>query len=53
MSSDLSRVQEFREERRKRQRKFHIVTEDWVRGCMEEGSLVNERQFEPALSTGT
>lgn len=48
--SDLSRMQEFREERRKRQRKFHIVTEDWVRKCMEEGSLVNERQFEPDLS---
>lgn len=45
---DLSRVQELKQERRKRSRKFHIVSEDWLRQCLEEGSLCSERQFEPS-----
>lgn len=45
---DLSRVQELKQERRKRSRKFHIVNEDWLRQCLEEGSLCSERQFEPS-----
>lgn len=48
--SDLTRVHSLKQERRKRTRKFHIVTQDWVRACMEEGSLVNERAYEPSES---
>ncbi|XP_071117642.1 DNA ligase 4-like [Haliotis cracherodii] len=46
---DLSRLPQLREVRKRRTRKFHIVTEDWVRACMEEGGLVNERSFEPQV----
>lgn len=45
---DLSRVNELKRERRSRRRKFHIVTPDWIRYCMEEGDLASERQFEPS-----
>ncbi|XP_076100664.1 DNA ligase 4-like isoform X2 [Mytilus galloprovincialis] len=44
---DLSRVPEMRRERRNRRKKFHIVTSEWVRECVEEGELSSERQFEP------
>ncbi|XP_052257350.1 DNA ligase 4-like [Dreissena polymorpha] len=44
---DTSRVPEIKLERRSRARKFHIVTEAWVRACMDEGGLVNERTYEP------
>ncbi|XP_069127951.1 DNA ligase 4-like [Argopecten irradians] len=46
--SDLSRLEEIRQIRRQRKRKFHIVTKDWVRQCMEEGTLVSARSFEPS-----
>lgn len=45
---DLSRVAELKTERRSRSKKYHIVTSDWVRECMEEGDLSSERQFEPS-----
>ncbi|XP_059173254.1 DNA ligase 4-like [Physella acuta] len=45
--SDLSRVGGMKEIRRRRQRKFYIVTEKWIRDCMEEGSLCAERGYEP------
>lgn len=44
---DLSRVPEMKRERRNRRKKFHIVTSEWVRECVEEGELSSERQFEP------
>lgn len=49
--SDLARLKFLKQERRSRTRKFHIVTEAWVRACMEEGSTVNERAFEPVFDT--
>ncbi|KAL4236518.1 DNA ligase (ATP) [Mactra antiquata] len=48
-SNDLVRVKELKSERRSRQKKFHIVTPDWIKECMEEGSIVNERAFEPIV----
>lgn len=47
--SDLSRVSELKKERRSRIKKFHIVTPAWVKQCMEEGSVINERAFEPVV----
>lgn len=44
---DLSRVAKLKTERRSRSKKFHIITPDWVRQCMEEGDLTSERPFEP------
>jgi len=49
--SDLTRLKALKQERRNRGRKFHIVTDAWVRACMEEGSMVNERAFEPVKDT--
>ncbi|XP_052777625.1 DNA ligase 4-like [Mya arenaria] len=49
--SDKSRVAKLKKVRGGRQRKFHIVTEEWVRECMEEGNIVNERAFEPGLDS--
>lgn len=43
---DLSRIAQMKEIRRSRQKKFHIVKEDWVRACMEEGTICSERSYE-------
>ncbi|KAK7101253.1 DNA ligase 4-like [Littorina saxatilis] len=43
---DLSRLEELKAVRRGRKKKFHIVTEKWVRACMEEGGLYPEKTFE-------
>lgn len=45
--SDLNRLQTLKDERRKRKKKFHLVTEDWIRECIEEGTLTSERSHEP------
>lgn len=45
--SDLNRLQTLRDDRRKRKKKFYIVTEDWIRECIEEGTLTSERSHEP------
>ncbi|XP_050403534.1 DNA ligase 4 [Patella vulgata] len=45
--SDFSRVGQLREVRRRKSRKFHIVNEDWMRSCLEEGEITNERKYEP------
>ncbi|XP_060566406.1 DNA ligase 4-like [Ruditapes philippinarum] len=49
--SDLSRLSELKKERRTRHKKFHIVTPAWVKQCMEEGGVINERAFEPILTS--
>ncbi|XP_064626451.1 DNA ligase 4-like [Lineus longissimus] len=49
-SSDLSRVQELRNLSKKRERNFHIVTEDWVKDCIESDTLKTERYYEPPAS---
>lgn len=46
LTEDLSRVETMKELRRRRNRKFHIVTEAWVRACIEEGCLCPEKAFE-------
>ncbi|GFR84311.1 DNA ligase [Elysia marginata] len=43
---DTSRVETMKELRRRRRRKFHIVTENWVRACMEEGCICSEKEHE-------
>ncbi|XP_005097120.1 DNA ligase 4 [Aplysia californica] len=45
--SDLSRIDQLKEVRRVRAKKFHIVTEKWMRACMEEGCICTERIYEP------
>ncbi|KAL3869402.1 hypothetical protein ACJMK2_042087 [Sinanodonta woodiana] len=52
-TKDLSRLNQFKEERRKRQRKFHIVTEAWVRECIEEGTITQERVHQPVSAALT
>ncbi|XP_041359150.1 DNA ligase 4-like [Gigantopelta aegis] len=44
---DVSRLQQLRDVRRRRTKKFHIVTEAWVRACLEDGELCTERIYEP------
>ncbi|KAK2178306.1 hypothetical protein NP493_548g00024 [Ridgeia piscesae] len=46
-SRDLRRVCSLREENRRRERKFHIVSQLWVQDCLEQGTLLGERGYEP------
>ncbi|XP_025109281.1 DNA ligase 4-like isoform X2 [Pomacea canaliculata] len=43
---DLSRLEQLKIVRRGCKRKFHIVTEEWVRACLEEGTLCAEKPYE-------
>ena len=40
-----------REENRRRERKFHIVTERWMYDCIEDGKQVGERSYDPEDQT--
>ncbi|ESP05690.1 hypothetical protein LOTGIDRAFT_181463 [Lottia gigantea] len=50
-SKDTSRVGQLREVRRRRSKKFNIINEDWIKTCIEEGELCNERKYEPTVTT--
>ena len=43
---DLSRLDQLKAVRRGRKKKFHIVTRNWVRTCLEDGELHSEKIFE-------
>ena len=44
---DLQRVCSLREENRRRGKKFHIVTEQWVYDCIKDGKQLGERGYDP------
>ena len=44
---DTSRVGSLRTVNRKREKKFHIVTEKWVYDSIQAEKLLRERDFEP------
>ncbi|ELU10753.1 hypothetical protein CAPTEDRAFT_17890 [Capitella teleta] len=46
-TKDLSRVKELRNLNKLRRRKFHMVTEHWVKDCIEEEKILNERRYDP------
>ena len=44
---DTSRVRNIKTVNRKRDKKFHIVTEKWVYDSIEAEKILRERDFEP------
>ena len=44
---DTSRVRNIKTVNRKRDKKFHIVTEKWVYDSIETEKILRERDFEP------
>ncbi|XP_023218047.1 DNA ligase 4-like isoform X3 [Centruroides sculpturatus] len=48
-SGDSSRYKMLRQMNRTRQKMFHLVTEDWVRECIKNKRLLNERHYQPNL----
>ena len=48
VQSDVSqeRLERLKRARRRKEKKFHIVTERWVEACVDQGSLVDEKEFE-------
>ena len=46
-SSDLERLAQLKELRRRRREKFHIVSEEWVQDCLCQVDLLTERNYQP------
>uniref|UniRef100_A0A2C9JHQ7 DNA ligase n=1 Tax=Biomphalaria glabrata TaxID=6526 RepID=A0A2C9JHQ7_BIOGL len=44
--SDLMRLHSLKEKRRTNDRKYHIMTEKWIKACIENGDLCPERTYE-------
>lgn len=45
---DPNDLEELKQKNRVRSRKFHIVTEEWVKDCIKAGKLLKERSYEPS-----
>lgn len=48
-SCDSSRIKALKEINQSRQKRFHLVTENWVTECIKNKRLLNERYYQPTV----